>query len=278
MEYSIKIDPQRGRMLWLTDGVIELAASLEFGIRISHLSLCGMENLFFRQPEDDTSLNTPAGWKIRGGHRLWLTPETDLIYWPDNDPVDYEMLPDGVLLTQKAEDWMHVRKQLKVRLLGAGQVELTYILANVGETALETALWQVNTVDGGGRAEIPFGGYGKDPGSPERNLSLWGATNLGDSRVTFTKDSITAQHDAANHDYFKLGLYNSAGKAALVSKGQRLELSFGSYEPEKYPDKGYNFELYMNPNIMELETLGPVQTILPGESAAHKECWKLTKA
>ena len=278
MNCCIKTDPARGRFVCMEDGKIELAAALDFGIRISSLHVIGMENLFYEQPEDcSDGLATKEGWKIRGGHRLWLTPETDRIYWPDNDPVEWEQTEDGILLTQKPEAWMQIQKQLLIRLPGNGEVELSYLLTNLASSPLTTALWQVNTVAGGGTAQIPFGGYTVGAAYPQRHICLWGATDPWDARIHAQEDTIFARHDRNRTEYFKMGIFSSSGQAALVSRGQRLELSFGAENGQEYPDGGCNFELYMNPFIMELETLGTVQTILPGQTARHEERWKLSR-
>ena len=42
----------RGKMLFLTDGKTEIGCALEFGIRVSHLSAVGMENIYYEQPAD----------------------------------------------------------------------------------------------------------------------------------------------------------------------------------------------------------------------------------
>ena len=40
-----------------------------------------------------------------------------------------------------------------------------------------------------------------------------------------------------------------------------------------YPDRGCNFELYTDPNILEVETLGPLTMLSPGEKTEHVETW-----
>jgi len=67
------------------------------------------------------------------------------------------------------------------------------------------------------------------------------------------------------------------GKAVFENKGQRLTLSFGSQPLAEYPDNGCNFELYMCSRFMELESLGVMTHILPGECASHTETWHLTR-
>jgi hypothetical protein len=44
-------------------------------------------------------------------------------------------------------------------------------------------------------------------------------------------------------------------------------------EPAAYPDFGCSYETFTNADILELETLGPVVTLAPGESLTHTERW-----
>jgi hypothetical protein len=43
--------------------------------------------------------------------------------------------------------------------------------------------------------------------------------------------------------------------------------------PADYPDFGCSFETFTNAEILELETLGPLTTLAPGQSASHTERW-----
>ena len=78
-------------------------------------------------------------------------------------------------------------------------------------------------------------------------------------------------------EYFKLGLYSKSGRAEFVNRGQRLKLTFGSDDVGRYPDGGCNFELFLDPNVMELETLGPVCTLATGQRASHWERWHVCR-
>jgi len=47
-------------------------------------------------------------------------------------------------------------------------------------------------------------------------------------------------------------------------------------DPTKtYPDMGACFEMFANADVLELETLGPLTKLAPGESLRHVERWSL---
>lgn len=277
MTHEIRIAENNTHVLWLTDGNTEVGVALDYGIRVVHLSHAGMENLFYQQPDDcSDGFTDENGWRLYGGHRLWLAPETDQTYCPDNDPVEYTIYENGVELRQKEDPWLKVVKTLEIRFQHDGSIELTHGIKNTGDQPRTASLWGVNTLSPNGRAQVCFSGPKPGDFAPHRVVALWSDTSMADPRLTWTKDGLLAQH-APSEDYFKLGLFTRDGFATYENKGQRLELSFQAFQPEQYSDLGCNFELYMNSFFMELETLGIRHILDPGESAYHRECWNVHK-
>ena len=128
-------------MLWITDGRTEIAATLDVGIRIIHLSHYGMENLFYRQPEDlSDSLFKPGGWKLLGGHRLWFAPESESSYYPDQSPIAYSLEKNAVTLTQDVDPWMNLRKSMRLAFGEDGKIAVRWSVENLGQESIRGAL------------------------------------------------------------------------------------------------------------------------------------------
>lgn len=273
----VKDTPRWGRVLWLSNETAEVGIALDFGIRVVHMSCLGCENLFYVQPEDlsDGFVNS-NGWKLHGGHRIWMAPESDDSYFADNDPVEWEDIENGVLVTQNVDPLLGILKTLRVSFLDDGGIKLVQSIQNASNLPIDGASWGVNTLDGGGTAFICFTNNDKRGYTPHRVVSLWSDTNLHDPRLSFDKQGLTARHMRLP-DYLKLGLYCLEGKAVFENKGQRLTLLFDSHPLSEYPDNGCNFELYMCSEFMELETMGTKAHLLPGECTSHAETWYLTK-
>ena len=275
MNAYIKNDPQRGRIYWMTDGKTEVGVALDFGIRIVHLSCADMENLYYVQPADlSDGFTMPEGWKLRGGHRMWLSPEGDHSYYPDNDPVAYTPLPDGVVVEQPLDPWQNVVKTLKITFCEDGAVRLDHSFRNAGDAPMTVASWGINTLDAGGKLTVGFAGA--DGLIPTRTVSLWGNTDLHDSRIRFTSDSLSAVHAPAEA-YFKIGIYSRSGEAVFQNKGQQLTLRYAVPPMGELPDGGCNFELFMDKAFLEMEVLGTTARILPGEAACHTEYLLVSK-
>lgn len=273
MKHEIRTDPHLGRLLWLSDGKTELAATLDVGLRLVHLSLCGKENLYYRQPADlSDGVCTPQGWRLLGGHRFWLAPESEQSYCPETHPVAYTLHEQGVTLTQCVDTWLGVEKSIRLDFLPDGAILVTQLAKNVSDAPITCALWGINTLCGG-TGTVDFsgqsGGY-----NPTRALSLWGQTSLADTRVRFTRENITFTC-APLPEYFKLGLYSAAGRIIHENLGQRLIIQTQPPAMAQCADNGANIEVFLHQRFMELETLGPLCTIAPGQTERVQETWRL---
>lgn len=267
-----------GNVVYLTDGRTELATALDYGLRVVHLSCAGRENIFYRQDNAcSDGVTTAQGWRLYGGHRFWSAPESDASYYPDNEPVSYALLHDGVHLTQNVDPWTKLQKELTIRLTADGAWQVAHKLTNRGDAPVCAAPWGVTTLRGGGTATIPFPRTVTGETNPRRVLSLWGGTSPADPRLQFSEDELHIRHRADVSDYCKLGVFNSTGTASYTVGGQRFTLSFVPGTPEEHPDFGCNTEVFVGVYFLELESLGALHTLRPGESACHTEHWRITK-
>ena len=277
MQSEIRKTQQWGNVLWLSHGDVEIGVALDFGIRIVHLACKGMENLYYVQPNDLSDNFVKDGWRVYGGHRLWMAPESLDSYCPDNNPVKYQLEENGVLITQQPDPALKICKSIRITCLDDGGIALDHTIENLSSETIVGASWGVNTLDGGGVARINFSCGTKGGFNPKRTVSLWSDTNLHDKRVKFDREYLVATHMADVPEYFKIGLYVQPGEAILTNKGQKMTISFDVAPMDACIDGGCNFELYLCSKFMELETLGVRTEIAPGKTAQHREIWHLEK-
>ena len=123
MSVSIERIPFLGwpNVLRLSNGTVELIATLDVGPRILSYSLAGGINplAVFEEQAGGTG---EAQWRNRGGHRLWLAPESpEFSYFPDNGAVVWERLGEsGVRLTPPPEGATGFQKQIDIHLMPNG--------------------------------------------------------------------------------------------------------------------------------------------------------------
>lgn len=261
--------------LRLRNGIIEAVLTTSVGPRIVHVGFADGQNLCHLT--DDAGTHPDDGeWHSFGGHRLWHAPEVpERTVQPDNDPVSVERHGDGVTLEQGVEPETEISKALSVHLApDAPRLTVTHALTNEGPWPVELAPWAITVLAGGGTAVLPQTPFGAGR-QADRTLSLWPYTHLDDDRFDYGERSVLVTQDSSADGETKIGVTGRDGWAAYVLDGTALRKSF-SYEPDaNYADRGAAVQAYTDDSKLELETLAPLRTVDPGETASHVEEWEL---
>ncbi len=119
----------------------------------------------------------------------------------------------------------------------------------------------------------PLGEHPRDL-SPNRNIVLWPYTDLADSRWQFGTQYLTLQQKA-NSSPTKLGLAHRQRWVAYALNKNLFIKSFSFEEGATYPDGGCNFETFSNSDMIEIESLGPLAEVQPGNTVSLREDWHL---
>jgi hypothetical protein len=255
--------------LWVTQSV---------GPRIIALKANGGRNLFASLP--DTTLECPGrgAFHLHGGHRLWHAPEDPKrTYLPDDAPVAIQPLENGLQVQQDVEAETGIQKSLKIQLQpGSASVIVEHHLANWGLWPVTCAPWAITQVRPGGVAFLPqnLDLIAQNPTLPNRNLALWPYTEINSPYITWGDALVLVRAEMAQ-GMLKIGFANPRGWLAYWLEGT-LFIKRAAYHPGRdYYDFGSSSECYCNSQFLELETLGPVTIIEPGESAVHIETWEV---
>ena len=262
----------------LTNGQIELIVTGDVGPRIIRFGIIGQENMFKEYPEQIGKTESDE-WLIYVGHRLWHAPEAQpRTYFIDVEPVLVQEIENGLIVTQKPEPTTGLQKQMKIQMSpDQPEVTLTHILINHNLWAVETAPWALSVMAPGGTAVLSFPKRGPHPEFmlPTSALAIWPYTNLSDSRWTLGYRYILLHQDPQNASPQKIGIYSPDGWAAYANFGKLFIKRIPIHYKGLYPDMGVNFEAFTNEDMLELESLGPMETILPKGQIDHQEHWTL---
>lgn len=258
----------------LNNKTIRLLLSRSIGPRILSLSFVDGVNLLAELPDFVTDCPGVGEFHFYGGHRLWHAPE-DLrrTYLPDDSPVEISPIENGYLVTQNTEVESGLQKSIEVCLQGdSPRVVITHRLTNHGLWPVTCAPWAITQLKTGGVAILPQAC--EETGVlPNRSLAFWSYTNPSDPHVIWGREYIILQANLTSP--FKVGFPNSRGWLAYWLENT-LFVKHVEYEAQSaYYDFGSSSECYCNDQFLELETLSPIKTIMPGESVTHLETWEL---
>jgi hypothetical protein len=263
------------RCLRLANGSIELVATTEVGPRIIFAGLAGGRNLFHTVPGD---LGRTGGesYRLYGGHRLWHAPEArPRTYVPDNTSVAVTVTEDSVMLHQRTESPTGIRKAMAVSLGEGAAVRVVHRLINEGPWPVRLAPWTISMMAPGGFLAVPQEERrtGPDALPPSRPVVLWPYTDMADPRWTWGTRHILLRQDPAIPGPQKFGTLNRRGWAAYCL-GDVAMLQSVPHDPSaQYADFGCNFEAYANAHFLEMETLGPLRELAPGDCIEHVVHW-----
>lgn len=273
-----------GNCLKLTNGIVELLITLEFGPRIIKYAFVNGENMFWEDVNEGFSLDVEykglgkQKFIARGGHRLWISPEKiPNTYYPDNNIVEWKEIENGVIVSSKEEVYTQLKKEFEIIMdMNSTKVKIINRVINKGAWSIKFAPWAITAMSQGGREIIPQ--PTKDTGLlPNRVIALWPYSNMLDKRVFWGKKYIVLDHDALAKEPFKLGLKCDEGWSAYFNRDCLFIKRFKSKPKGEYPDYGVSYETYTNNYFLEMETLGELKEVEPDEMVEHEEYWELYK-
>jgi len=240
------------------------------GPRIIGLYAKGVEgNLLAETP--DIHWPTPHGeFHLRGGHRLWIAPE-DSFYTCPEDGLKIIVEKDTVIL-QGGVDASGLEKEISFHLIKS-HVLLTHSVTWHGKEPIELAPWGITQLRLGGIAILPLSAA--EGLQPNRNLVLWPYSQVNDERLEL-HDDLVLIHGRASKQAFKIGNYNSHGWMACLLDNALFVKRFRVERDCRYPDMNCNVEVYVRDVCIELETLGHLTLLKPGESVTHSEMWEVS--
>ncbi len=272
-----KTDYRGGEALVLTTRALEIVVTTAVGPRVVSLrSLAGRaKNLFLQFPPDEQRYN---GYYLRGGHRLWHSPEHIVrTYQPDDLPLAVKPLSRGVSLVQPTEEKTGLQKAIKLEVIGERTVRVTHSLTNLGQWTTECAAWALTMFRPGGYGVLPLLPKGSHSGGdllPKYTVVPWTYTDLSKPVWDLHTDFIGIDVAEAQEAH-KLGITNYPGWSAYWLDGVTFVKHASLVAGASYPDLGCAFEIFTNGQMIEFETLSPLVRIEPGSTVTHVEHWTL---
>ena len=268
--------------LKLSNDSVELVVTLEVGPRIISFRPLNGRNIF-KVVAAQSGKSNESDWKIRGGHRLWTAPEDfdrvtegrSLTYVIDNSSVEHQIQGEyTVRVSHKMDHPEKIHREMVVTLEARGpRVKVEHSITNQGDAPLEFAPWALTVMAENGYAIIPRPPIGSHPEdfSPNQLIVVWPFTDLSDARLRLGRR--VTKLSQADRPGLKFGLRHAEGWVGYALGDELFLKTIPLIEGAAYPDKGTNFQTFTNHEILELESLGPIQKVAPGETVNHVESW-----
>lgn len=261
---------------------MRLVAVSDFGPRIAFFGRPEGRNLLLWAP----GKYTRGDWDLRGGHRVWVTrpgaDECEDTYALDNERCDVALFGNGFCLTSQPNPTNLTRRGISVKLLGPKSVQVDNFVLNAGEMLYSGGVWALTCTvpKEGTRYGIPIGDRSSWNAISMVLFKEWGGHGQGgfdDDQIEFRDDMIVVNPKGIENKRMV-----QAHDGIIAMSDPVNELTFTKKVQYKrsgvYP-LNTNIAFYIGPDnfMVEMETMGPEETIKPCEDIIHRETWTLNK-
>ncbi|WP_370325330.1 hypothetical protein [Euzebya sp.] len=260
----------------LAVGTRRLTVDVAHGPRVvSLLDLDGQELMASLDPPVAVGPTTGPQAHLRGGHRLWPAPEVPAVTYACDDAVGRVVRTGRGAVA--VDDGTPVRRRLEVATDG-DVVRLEHTITNTGSDPLPVAPWALTQLRPGGVVHLPVGDTPADEHGLQASGAIltWPYTRLADPRIALTDGVVVidATGMAPDAPPIKLGVDGSIPWAAYVVGDTVLIVHGPTRSPTAaYVDLGATVQSYACGRFVELEVLGPLVVLEPGESTALPVRW-----
>ena len=148
-------------------------------------------------------------------------------------------------------------------------------MINQSNTAQKVAPWSLSMCKGPGLEIVPLPDDVTDF-RPQVFYSIWNfGAPYNDERAYFGKEFFSLRMVPKNPLAFKAGFNMNKGYLLYLTGEEALVKRFKRNPDGVYPDNNVNFETYTKDLFLEIETLGELKNLEPGEDSEHYELWSL---
>lgn len=272
-----------GNCVQISNGIIDVVVTIEYGPRIIRFGFCGKENVLYEDTgrklklppsnASGTNGNEEGTYYSYGGHRLLLGSEHPAaIPDRDNDPVIYSLLPGCVRFLRPKQKKTKLQAGFEI-VMGedAADIMVVHTAKNCSKEIQSCSLWPITMVDGSGTVILPQNTGTADLLHPNRVLTFWPGTDIRDKRLFCGNRYLTVLRESDSEKPLEIGCNNVLGWMAFVGRHYTFMKQFVHNPQAIYPDFGSSCELLIQDDFTEMQTLSPLYRIEPGQGIKYVE-------
>lgn len=245
---------------------------------------------FWGKPEEDNLLYWQKNcigrenWLLLGGHRVWITrpgaDESEDAYAEDNEPCEILETEQGVRVIGGGHPRYKTQRGIEIQQVNENTLKVISFLTNQGPMLYSGGVWAPTCINPSGGKE-----FGIILGNRELSWDLvkiviprtfaGHTSNVNDDQITYTNDFLILRPKGVESKRMVMAPH---GIIAMSWPSKNLSFMKKSpFNPQGSYPLGCNLALYVGPDnfMVEMETYGAEQTLLPGETIANHETWRL---
>ncbi|MCG8572590.1 MAG: hypothetical protein MJB14_20855 [Spirochaetes bacterium] len=251
---------------------IEMVITLDLGPRIISFGFKETKNILFTDIKRELFVQD-KNWYFYGGHRFWISPETQDTYYSDNEICESNVSEDQLIIS-KHDHRTKLEKQLIISTSNDSFL-VKHVLINNGDLIYTGGIWGLTCVLPTGKVFFPWGGSRRWDLKKIIFWNHWGDnqhSKMNSSQYHPTED-LYIIHPTGEEG--KVGTAGYEGFVGITNHEYTFIKKFDRLPIGNYPDDNCAIEVYTCSNFVELETLSPIHTLLPDDQIIHTEEWLL---
>ncbi len=264
----------------ITTKEMKLVAVTEFGPRIAFLGKPNGKNILLWA----LGKYTRGEWDLRGGHRVWVTrpgaDENEDTYATDNGPCDVKIRKTSVTVAGAENPANMTRRGMTIKVVDDTTITVDNFVKNTGEMLYSGGVWALTCTLPTRNAQyaVPIGDDSCWNAFTMVAFNEWGGHGKGgfnDKQIEVKKDLVLLKPAGVEN---KRMLQSHKGIIAMRDSVNKLTFAKKiDFDPAGQYPLNTNIAFYIGPKnfMVEMETMGPEETIKPGATLHHVETWKL---
>lgn len=280
---QIRIGPYRGwdRAWTISNGTTEAVVVPAVG-RVMQFRFVGKDGPFWEDAALSGKPPNPESteWGNFGGDKTWPSPQSEWEKvtgrsWPppvafDSMPVETSVRRDAVVLRSPVDPHFGIRTERLIRLdRSAPSMSIVTTYEKVEGRPVTVGVWIITQLEDPVAAFIPIPGRSLFPEGFNRQSgdTLPAGLLVQGGVLSLTRDPTHSTKIGTDSD-----------RLLWVGSTQMLLIESPRIAGGNYPDQQSSAEIYTNPNpksYVELETLGPLHTLSPGDRISQTNTYTL---
>ena len=253
------------------------------GPRIAFWGKPGEENLLYWQKNDIGR----EDWLLFGGHRVWVTrpgaDESEDTYAADNGPCEIVETELGIRVIGSVHPVFKIQRGVEIRQVDENTFEVISFITNQGPMLYSGGVWAPTCINPIGDKE-----FGILLGNRELSWDLvkiviprtfaGHTSRLNDDQITYNDDFMIIRPKGVESKRMVMAPH---GIIAMTWPRKHISFIKQSYlKPQGNYPLDCNLAIYVGPDnfLVEMESYGAEQTVLPGETIENHEKWRLVDA
>lgn len=273
MSISIKEvnDINYGRCIDISNGIVDVSVTIDYGPRIIRYCPKNMKNLFYYDRTGEYTfpqnlVNTNELFYLYGGHRMWISTESgEKSNYPDNVPIVYSPITEGVKLSIPRDIKQGIALYMDIILTQeTTNIMVVHSVQNISKVPMEISI-NADT------ALCKSGFVYSMQSEKNKIIQLYNSSKWQDKRLFISDDYITA--DASNGDEFYIGIKNAVGCCGYVDNNVIFNKRYIHNTNLEYPNGDISTKIKILNGYISLDTISPLYVVESGEIVRHVESW-----